>query len=133
MNIQRPTILIIDDDVDLRQTLADGLEAAGYAVIQSDDYQSVFAKLPSMRLSAIIVDFMLDNDFGITLLNYVKKHRLLKSLPVIMISGHERAKSAAQQWGANAFLFKPVSIKQLDETLKQFIADAISGGVTDGK
>jgi DNA-binding NtrC family response regulator len=117
MQTPKPTILLVDDDADLRETLADGLEAAGYEVIQAGNIQGIMGRLPSMRLSAVIVDLVLMGVSGAALLGYVKAHPYLKNVKVIMISGFDHAKSTANLWKADGFLQKPVTIARLIEAL----------------
>ena len=117
MQAPKPTILLVDDDTDLRETLADGLEAAGYGVIQAGSVQSIMTRLPSMRLSAVVVDLVLMGVSGAALLGYVKAHPYLKNVKVIMISGFEHGKNTANLWRADGFLQKPVTIAHLIEAL----------------
>jgi len=125
MPAQKPTILLVDDDNDLRETLAEGLEGAGFEVVQAGNLQHLLAKLPGMKLSAIIVDLMLAGDSGATLLGYIKAHPRLKPIKCIMMSGYEHAESSAKMWQADLFLRKPLTIAKLVEGLKKI-------GVTTG-
>src|SRR5215831_15519145 len=118
MAVARPTILIVDDDDDLRQMLADGLEADGYAVIQADNVQSVVKQLPFMNISVAILDLVLTGASGASLLGYIKAHPRLKTIKVIMMSGFDHAAQSARQWGADIFLPKPVTPDKILDVLK---------------
>ena len=122
MSTTSQTILLVDDDCDLRETLADGLEAAGYRVIQGDNVFRLMQSLPSMKVSAAILDLVLAGPSGGALIGFIKMHPQLKSIPVIMMSGFEHAKSTSQLWGADCFLQKPVSIAKLIETLNALLS-----------
>jgi DNA-binding response OmpR family regulator len=122
----KPRVLLIDDDRDLRETLTDGMEAAGYEVIQADNVQDIMKRLSMLKVSIIIVDLVLIGNPGSTLLSYVKSHPSFKSIKVIMMSGFEHGESTARLWGADQFLPKPVSIAQLIATLNRLSAP-ISG------
>ena len=126
MSPQKPIILLIDDDTDLRETLADGLEMAGYEVVQASGLQNLLSKLPGMKISAIIVDLMLTGDSGATLLGYIKAHPRLKSVKSIMMSGYEHGEATAKIWKADTFLKKPISIASLTDALRKM------GIVADG-
>jgi two-component system phosphate regulon response regulator PhoB len=127
MQTQKPTILLVDDDSDLRETLADGLEASGYVVIQAEGILNIMKQLPTMKPAAIIVDLVLMGDSGATLLRYVKLHPQLKGIKVIMMSGFEHGEKTAQLWGADLFLQKPITIARLLEVLNA--AGIAAGGI----
>lgn len=117
MSPQKPMILLIDDDTDLRETLADGLEMAGYEVVQASGFQNLLSKLPGMKISVIVVDLMLTGDSGATLIGYIKAHPRLKSVKSIMMSGYEHGEATAKIWKADMFLKKPVTIAKLVDAL----------------
>jgi DNA-binding NtrC family response regulator len=116
------SVLIVDDDRDLRETLADGLEAAGYAVIQADDVFKLMRELPTMNVSVAVLDLVLGGPSGGALVGYIKMHPYLRHIKVIMMSGFEHAKSTSSLWGADLFLQKPVTIAKLIESLEQVSA-----------
>jgi DNA-binding NtrC family response regulator len=119
MVAQKTTILLIDDDSDLRETLADGLQAAGYEIIQDDNVQSVMNRLPSVNVSVAILDLVLSGVSGATLLGYIKAHPLLKDVKTIIMSGFEQGARSATFWGADVFIQKPVTIAGLLKALAE--------------
>ncbi len=119
MQATKGTVLLVEDDRDLRETIADGLEAAGYEVVQSDSVRNVLKQLSSSKVVVVIMDLVLVGDSGATLLRYLKMHPLLKKTKTIMISGFEHGEQAARLWGADLFLQKPVRIGQLIEAVNQ--------------
>ncbi len=117
MTAQKTTILLIDDDADLRETLADGLEAAGFSVIQDDNVQGIMRRLTSAKVSVAILDLVLAGASGAALLGYIKAHPLLRNVKTIMMSGFEHGAKSAKFWGADMFLQKPVTIAGLLKAL----------------
>jgi DNA-binding response OmpR family regulator len=121
MTASKQSVLIVDDDRDLRETLADGLEAAGYTVIQSENVYHLMRELPSMHISVAILDLVLGGPSGGALVGYIKMHPHLRHIKVIMMSGFEHAKATARLWGADLFIQKPVTIAKLIEALEVVI------------
>jgi len=110
-------ILLVDDDTDLRETLADGLECAGYHVAQADSVGPLFNELQHMNIAVAIIDLILAGSSGAALLTYIKQHPRLRHIQVIMISGAAHGKTTARYWGADLFLEKPVTIRKLEEAI----------------
>jgi DNA-binding response OmpR family regulator len=117
----RRKVLLVDDDRDLRETLADGLEAAGYDVIQAESVYILMRELPTMNISVAVLDLVLAGPSGGALVGFIKMHPHLRHIKVIMMSGVEHAESTSRLWGADIFLQKPVTIAKLKETLDQVL------------
>jgi DNA-binding response OmpR family regulator len=113
------TILLVDDDADLRETLAEGLEAAGYRVIQAEDVRQVMTRLTLWKPTVAILDLVLAHESGAALVAYIKRHPLLKQTRVIMMSGFEHGAQTAKTWGADRFLRKPVTIRDLLNAIRE--------------
>src|SRR5258708_7029377 len=89
MTTAKRTVLLVEDDVDLRETLSSGLSAAGYAVIETDNVESALTQLRARKVFVVILDLVLTGTSGAALLGYIKTHPLLKNINVIMMSGYE--------------------------------------------
>lgn len=112
------TILLIDDDPDLRETLADGLEAAGHRVFQASAVGNLLRELPRMEVSVVILDLILAGGSGAVLLAYIKKHPQLQHIQVILISGAAHGRRTAHDWDADSFLQKPFTIADLQKSIR---------------
>lgn len=89
-------LLLIDDDVDLLESLKVILESHNFNVITASDKQQGLKQLSMEKPDLVILDNMMGNDLeGYGLLNEIRKDNLLKSTPVIMYSG------MAEQTGVN--------------------------------
>jgi DNA-binding response OmpR family regulator len=64
MDARRPTVLVVDDDVELGELLACVLEDAGYRVMVTPDVATLERFLAERRPAAAIVDLMLPEDAG---------------------------------------------------------------------
>ena len=108
-------ILVVDDEVDIRELVAGILEDEGYSVRTAADSDTALAALRARRPSLLIQDIWMQGGGmdGLELLDLVKE--IDADLPVVMISGHgniETAVSAIKR-GAYDFLEKPFKADRL--------------------
>jgi len=106
-------ILIIDDEVSIRETLSAVLEDEGFTPICAMSAEEGLEILEEQSIDLILLDIWLgDNMDGLTALEKIKK---VYSLPVIMISGHGTIETAVQatRKGAFDFVEKPLSYDKI--------------------
>jgi two-component system nitrogen regulation response regulator NtrX len=108
-------VLVVDDEVDIRELVAGILEDEGYAVRVAADSDQALAALRARKPALLVLDIWMQGGGmdGLELLDMVKG--LDPDLPVIMISGHgniETAVSAIKR-GAYEFLEKPFKSDRL--------------------
>ena len=117
----RCTILVVDDDPDMRQYLRDALENLGYNHIEVGDGISAIECIGKNKVDALITDFMLADTSGKNLFKTIKSKR--PDLPVIIITGYPLAysKEMAEADGINGYLAKPFRVAQLKETLEKVL------------
>ncbi|HSG72957.1 MAG TPA: sigma 54-interacting transcriptional regulator, partial [Planctomycetaceae bacterium] len=122
MKVQRDdALLIVDDDLDLREALTDSLRSFGYRVESASGYRDATARLKAERFSALISDVNLGHSDGIQLLRWVK--RRFPDLPVVMLTGYGNVETAveAMKLGASDYLMKPVIADQLHKTIRELL------------
>ncbi|MBN1654654.1 MAG: sigma-54-dependent Fis family transcriptional regulator [Deltaproteobacteria bacterium] len=104
------TILIVDDEKNIRRTLRMVLEEQGHAVIDAATAENALSILASEDIDLVILDVRLPGISGLELLERTRQKPTLESLPVIMISGHASVAEAvhAVQLGATDFFEKPL-------------------------
>lgn len=101
------TVLVVDDDDGVRQSLAFLLRSARLPVETYASATELIAKLPADHAGCIITDVRMPGMSGIDLLRHVRE--LPQPLPVIVITGHGDVPLAveAMKYGAADFLEKP--------------------------
>jgi FixJ family two-component response regulator len=121
------TVLVIDDDADLADTLRHALERAGRIVLTAATGSSAIRYLSSSRIDVVIADLSLPDLSGERLLQYLRdKH---PGVPVIVLTGHATIDLAvsALRLGVRDFLQKPISLAHfvqcIDGVLKEHIAE----------
>ena len=124
------TVLLVDDEKNIRRTLRMVLEGEGYQVEEADSAAAAEAVLTSGRsVEVILLDVKLGEDNGIELLGRLKARsigdeaagaRFDPDVPVIMISGHASIDDAvkATRLGAFDFLEKPLDRNRVVVTVR---------------
>ena len=108
-------ILVIDDNLDIRQLISSILKDQGMAVREAANFDQAMLEINKKLPDVAVIDVKLDkgdND-GIELLVHIKK--IDKDVPVIMISGHANVQMAVDslKLGAFEFIQKPFSSERL--------------------
>src|ERR1700748_2985133 len=108
-------ILVVDDEVDIRELVAGILSDEGYAVRTASNSEEALAGIRARKPSLLVLDIWMQGGGmdGLELLDLVKE--LDPDLPVIMISGHGNIETAvsAIKCGAYDFLEKPFKSDRL--------------------
>jgi len=116
-----PKILIVDDEITIRESLQGVLEDEGYSVAPAESGEACLETLRKQPFDAVLLDVWLPGMDG---LETLQKIRDLENAPeVIMISGHGTIETAvrATKLGAYDFLEKPLSIEKTLILLKNAI------------
>jgi two-component system, NtrC family, nitrogen regulation response regulator NtrX len=118
-------ILVVDDEVGIRELLFEILRDEGYAVRLAENAQTARAARREVRPDLVLLDIWMPDTDGITLLKEWAASGLL-TMPVVMMSGHGTIDSAveATRIGAFDFLEKPISLPKLLAT----VGKALAGG-----
>lgn len=103
------TILIVDDSMSMRQTLAIALRSAGYAVVEAVDGKDALNKLDGSKFNLIISDVNMPNLDGIGFVKSAKQIGSYKFTPVIMLTteADENKKMEGKAAGVRAWIVKP--------------------------
>lgn len=121
------SILVVDDEPDLRMILRENLEQAGYAVTEAQDGEQAWRRLDAspQDYGAIILDRMMPNLDGLGLLRRIKADERLSVIPVILESALGRREQIVEglQAGAYYYLVKPYEHQVLLSVVGTAIAD----------
>jgi DNA-binding response OmpR family regulator len=80
----KPTILVVDDDMDIRQLLQEFLERNGFHVVLAEDGQRALALASEHLPDLVITDLLLPKEHGVDVMNAIKDRFIL---PIIAMSG----------------------------------------------
>lgn len=114
-NAPKKKILIADDDPGMRLALLIRLRANNFEVACAGDGLSVIAETRKSNPDLIILDLGMPSGDGYTVLNMLQSDREQSGIPVIVLSGRDRAsnRDKAISAGALMFLQKPVDTTHL--------------------
>ncbi|WP_101757579.1 sigma-54 dependent transcriptional regulator [Oceanicoccus sp. KOV_DT_Chl] len=118
------TILVVEDDCDLREALVDTLEIAGCSVVQADCAEKALALIPQHALDMVVSDINMGAMDGLTLLKEIRQH--YPQLPVLLVTayGSISASVEAIRNGAVDYLVKPFKPQLLVETVGRYVGIA---------
>ncbi len=116
----KPLILIVEDNFDLAEAAGKFLQIKRYSVLISDG-RNLSQILIEQRPDLIIMDISLGGLDGRELCKNVKKDESTKSIPVIMLSAHERLSKAYEDHCADAYVMKPFALDELLETIESLL------------
>lgn len=109
------SLLIVEDDPDIADTLAELLDYAGYGVSTAGNGRSALESLqraPTLP-DLILLDLMMPVMDGWQFRSAQLADPRLARIPVLVLSAHVDAERAAQQLGALALLRKPIDVEAL--------------------
>lgn len=111
-------ILIVDDEVGIRDLLSEILQDEGYTVTVAENADTARQLRQQTRPAMVLLDIWMPDCDGITLLKEWAKSGQL-TMPVVMMSGHASIDTAveATKIGALDFLEKPISLQKLLSTV----------------
>jgi two-component system, NtrC family, response regulator HydG len=107
------TVLIVDDEVALAETMAEALERSGYDVVLAHSGAEGLKKLEREEPAVILTDLKMEGMDGLTLLKRAKQD--LPDAEVVVITGHGDVTTAveAMRAGAANYVQKPVGLEEL--------------------
>ena len=116
-----PRVLIVDDEVDVRQLLAICLNRSGFQVDCAESAEEAHKKMRHDQYDAVVTDIMMPGEDGITFLSRV--HQALPEMPVILMTGFAQLEMAvnAIKNGAFDFVHKPFDIDHLRKIVERAV------------
>jgi DNA-binding response OmpR family regulator len=111
--MSRPCILIVEDDSAIRRGVVDALRFAGYEASEAADGSIGLELALSRSYDLLLLDLVMPGRGGLEILREVRAQR--HTLPVIILTarGEESDRVAGLQLGADDYVVKPFSVKEL--------------------
>ena len=116
---ERTTILIIEDEVNVRNFASRVLELEGYRVLHTGDREKGLRLVRKNRVSLVLLDLRLPEGDGWEVLEQLKSDPELSAIPIIVFTAVSEVaqKEKALSMGAAAYLVKPMSAASLKRTV----------------
>ncbi|AMD02146.1 phosphate regulon transcriptional regulator PhoB [Halomonas chromatireducens] len=127
------TVLIVDDEAPIREMIAVALEMADYRVLEADNAQTAHAMVVDHQPDLLLLDWMMPGTSGIELARRLKRETATSELPVILLTakGEEDNKILGLEAGADDYITKPFSPRELVARLKAVLRRSTPKGVED--
>ena len=109
------TIHIVEDEPDIRETLAYNLSQEGFKVSEFSDAESCLDKIQKRKPDLLILDLMLPGMSGLDLCKQIRTDKSLQNLAIIMLTakGEEVDRIIGFELGADDYVTKPFSVREL--------------------
>lgn len=113
-------ILIVEDDLNLREAIVDSLEMKKHEVVGAQHGLDALTLVAKQSFDLVLSDINMPQMDGLELLKQLKAHH--PWLPVVLMTAFGDVSQAVQamQMGANDYLMKPFELKELDNLLASF-------------
>ena len=114
------TILVVDDEMAIREMIVMSLEMAGLNCLEADNIQDAHSLVIDKKPDLILLDWMLPGGSGIELLRRLRRDELTATMPVIMVTAktEEDNKIQGLDVGADDYISKPFAPRELISRIK---------------
>ncbi len=117
-------IMVVDDDLDLRESIAEVLGGAGFAVTTAADGETALGLLGQQKFDLVLLDLVMPGLSGMEVLRRLREQ--LPRLPVIMLSAFATVENAveAMRQGAQDYVTKPFRVDTLLTSVRRTLEEA---------
>ena len=128
----RKKILVVEDDPDLVELLSFNLRGCGFTVSTASDGLDALKKARTILPDLILLDLMLPELDGFGVCEILRREPATASIPIIMVTAmsSQFARLAGLEAGANDYITKPFSPKQLIARVQAFLAQPLVQSAT---
>ena len=112
-----PRVLVVDDDTDLRETVADALRDAGWEVDLAEDGERALTLVAHSAPDVVLLDLLMPRWSGRDFLDGLR--RLHRNLPVVVFTAGRHTREVASQLGTPWFIEKPFELPALLRVLER--------------
>jgi len=114
-----PTVLIVDDDDDARDGLAECIRAEGYQVETACDGRDALTKMRAVRPCIVLLDLLMPGMPGYGFRTAQLADEELREIPVVLCSAVHDLPDAAESMGVAAYATKPIAPGRLIALIRE--------------
>jgi DNA-binding response OmpR family regulator len=125
------TILVVDDEPTLRETLVEALEMDGFRVVAAGDGREALTKFREERPDLVLLDLMLPELSGVEVCRIIRAE---SPTPIIMLTAKdsELDKVVGLELGADDYVTKPFSLRELSARIRALFRRSDQAVAVDG-
>jgi two-component system cell cycle response regulator DivK len=118
------TVLVAEDDEDVRLLMRTRLNVRGYRVVEARDGQETLELAKDVRPDIVLMDLQLPRINGFAVARFLRQTDSLRRVPIIVVSAHDPAKhrNLALAAGCNAYVQKPIDFDHLDGLMTSLLS-----------
>jgi DNA-binding response OmpR family regulator len=118
------TVLVADDDPDVRDVVVFKLQQSGHEVLVAEDGGAALDLARSARPDLAVLDVMMPRMTGLDVCRELRADRSTAGIPVILLTARaqEGDIESGFAWGADDYLTKPFSPRELDSRVRAVLA-----------
>lgn len=133
VDMQKSTILIVDDETDILDLIEYNLNKEGFRVMTAEDGERGLEQMRQTKPDLVLLDIMMPKMDGITVVEHMRKDPGLKEIPVIFLTARSDEKTEVRglDVGADDFLTKPISTAKLVSRIKAVLRRTSEEVVTE--
>jgi CheY-like chemotaxis protein len=110
------SVLLVEDDADIREAVSSVLEAEGYTVLTAENGEQALAILDRGQPCVVLLDLMMPVMSGWEFMKVVKQNRRLDDMPVVVVSAYSERKAE----GVRRVLKKPLDVNALLAAVSEY-------------
>jgi len=121
--MSKKRILVVDDEVDLVETVRFSLELEGYDVLVAYNGEEALNQARKENPDLILLDLMLPKLDGYKVCRLLKFDERYKHIPIFMLTAktQEKDKATGMETGANEYITKPFEMDELMKKVKNYL------------
>lgn len=117
------SLLIVDDEQDLREVLAEYFKDLGATVHEAASGNQAWSVLETQSINVIITDMRMPDGSGQDFIKKIHQAPKFRDIPIIILSGYTDFGAAElQKFGVSEFISKPASLKKIKEAVEKCLS-----------
>jgi len=117
-------VLLVDDDPDIVDALAEILRTEGFDVVTAHDGTEALTQIETSRPDLLLLDLMMPTINGWEVLGHLRAREGTRRIPVIVLSAHATPSARADAYPIDAFLAKPFDVQALVQKMRELLGAA---------
>ena len=127
---QGKTLLVVEDDTDLRRMFSTALELAGFTVRQAPNGYEAIHSVDRHPPDLIVLDLLLPGFGGLSVQKEIAERAVTRHIPIVIVTGSHRD---LEHLAVACVLRKPVDPDELVATVKKCLAEVEARGAKPGE
>jgi CheY-like chemotaxis protein len=119
MDTQQYSILVVDDEENIRWLYKEELEEEGYNITAAASGEEALQMVPELKPDLVVMDIKMPGISGVDTLIKIKE--MDKNIPVILCSAYGDYKQDFTTWASDAYVVKAASLDELKKAIREVL------------